>query len=321
MKIRETDLGSLKKAKESGRDDIDLTKVVIYGVHPSDLEIEPGWNERDLTTERARAHIESIKETLRNGGTIPPLKVRVSGKHVYVRDGHCRLTSVRELIEEGLDIRRVMVEEAKGNDADDVAMMVTSSQGLMLTRLEQGRAAKRLVNFGWTPKEVAARVGQSTTYIEQNLMLANANSDVHLLLQSGSVPPKVALDAIRQHGDKAGAVLADRLLKANANGKTKLTQSAIVGRALPRRVAKQVTEAVAGVFADVSDLLRARIISASPDAKISVSAAHMKALLAAHDAVMSANAARKRTEQATSSEANGDATEQHATAPEATECD
>jgi ParB family chromosome partitioning protein len=286
MKVRDANLGSLKKAKESGRDDISLTKVTVYAVAPEDLEIEEGWNERDMTP-RVRAHIDSIKETIRSGGYIPPLNVRVSGTHVYVREGHCRLTAIRELIAEGFEIRRVMVEEVKGNDADDVALMITSDGTLKKTRLEQGRGCKRLISFGWTAKEVAARVGQSLTYVEQNLMLANANSDLHLLLVSESVSYKIALDAIRKHGDKAGAVLAARLLAASEKGQTKLTGSTLK-RALPPKLVRHMADSVSGIFADVTDLYRARITEAADDAMISVSAAHMKNLLAAHDAMLAA---------------------------------
>jgi len=280
MKIRDVDLGSLKKAKESGRDDISLTKVVIYGADPADLEIEEGWNERDMTP-RVRAHIDSIKETIRNGGHIPALKVRVVGTHVYVRDGHCRLTAIRELIAEGIEYRRVMVEEVKGNDADDIALMRTSSRGLTQTRLEKGRADKRLVNMGWTVKEIAKRVGESVTYVEQNQMLANANTDVHRLLVSDSISAKVALDAIRNHGEKAGAVLTAKLDAAKAGGKAKLTGSTVV-RALPPKVVKRMTTSLDTFVTTIPKAVREAVADAPDDMTVKITAGALRALLAAH---------------------------------------
>jgi ParB family chromosome partitioning protein len=277
MKIREVELGSLKKAKESGRDDIDLTKVVIYGVHPDDLEIQEGWNERDMTP-RVRAHIDSIKESLRNGGQIPALKVRVVGPHVYVRDGHCRLTAIRELMADGLEFRRVMVEELKGSDADDIAYMRTSSRGLSQTRLEKGRSDKRLVHMGWTVKEIAERVGESVTYVEQNQMLTNADSDVQRLLRDDRISAKVALDAIRRYGHEAGAKLAARL---DSEGKAKLTGASATKNPAPR-VLRRVTESVGCFVASIPKEVREAVQDAPDDMAVRITAGALRALLAAH---------------------------------------
>lgn len=283
MQLKEKDLVSLKKiAEDKTQTDIAIKKVTNFEIDPRALSVLPGWNVR-VDTPRVREHIARLKRAIRNGATLPLLDVRVEGAHIYVVDGHCRLAAIMELIREGVDIKLIMVRKYEGNDADREAHMLTSASGLSLTRLEQGRAALRLERLGWSTEQIADRAGHSTTYIEQNLMLAKANSDVHILLISEMVSNKAALEAIRKHGERAGTVLAKKWDQAKAKGEGKVTDKALRAPTLKPAAAAKVRASIDSLFAEMSDDARQQIAGAADDTEIRVSARFLKEMLQAHE--------------------------------------
>ncbi|ABO60590.1 hypothetical protein LA345_38885 (plasmid) [Burkholderia vietnamiensis] len=294
MKLRETNLVSLKKiAEDKSQDAIGIKKVTHYMLDPRAIRIEPGFNARDMVnmSERTRAHIDQMKVAIRAGTVMPAMKVRVSGDTIYVVEGHCRLTAYMELIAEGLEILLVPVEQFNGNDEDRDFEVLNSASQLHLTRLEQGRIYKRRVAFGWSVAQIAARAFKSASFVEQNLMLANADSDVQRLLEADKVSVKVALDAIRKHGDKAGAKLAARI---ESEGGAKLTGASLT-RALPSKVVRNVTAAVSDLFGDTQSMWAARIRECSDSGAVQmmVPVSVMRALLDAHEAATHASAPAK----------------------------
>ncbi|WP_186083687.1 ParB/RepB/Spo0J family partition protein [Burkholderia gladioli] len=293
MKTRDIEIGSLKKIAETkGQNAVTIKKRTDYDLDPRDIEIVPGWNARDDTPE-LREHIDSIKQSIKDGGVIPQLIVRCDGPHIYVIDGHCRLTAVMELIREGFDIKFVSVREVKWSDADRESYRLTSAQGLALTRLEQGRGAVRLERMGWSISQIARRAGKSEKYVSQNMALANANSDVHVLLISKMVAAKVALAAIAKHGEKAGAVLASRLKVAQSDGAARLTEKAFRAPTLKPATATRVRASLDGMFGAMPAIERERIERAGDADEIPVRASFLKELLAAHAAAATPPAERK----------------------------
>jgi ParB family transcriptional regulator, chromosome partitioning protein len=288
-------LVSLKKiAEDKEQTEFGIKKITDYGLDPRDISIEPGFNARDMVnlSRRTRAHIDAIKAAIRAGEKMPPLEVRVAGDKIYVIDGHCRLIAILELIAEGEVIPFVDVREVKGSDVDRDFIVLNSSSQLHLSRLEQGRIYKRRVNCGWTVQMIAERARKSVTYVEQNLLLINADSDVHLLLEDEAVAVKVALDAIRKHGANAGAHLKGIV----AGTKGKVTPSK-TSAAFSPKLAEKAAESMAGLFRSLPPERLETIRAAAPDEVIHVRAADLQALLSVHDSHLekSARKAKKNT--------------------------
>jgi transcriptional regulator with XRE-family HTH domain len=276
-------LVSLKKiAEDKAQTEIGIKKVTDYLLDPRNIEIEPGFNGRDMEnlSPRTRSHIDRMKEAIRAGVIMPPLRVRVADK-IYVVEGHCRLTAYKELIAEGEEIALVKCEQFNGNDEDRDFEVLNSSSQLHLTRLEQGRIYKRRAAYGWSVARIAERARMSPSYVEQNLMLANANADVQALLEADKISAKVALDALRKHGEQAGAVLAAKLAGAKGG---KLTGSS-VSKAPPPKVVRRMTDAVGAFFSPDSPVDYAMCIRESLDDELLyVPVGLMRALLEAHEA-------------------------------------
>lgn len=219
--------GSIKRA--------DAMKVQLDDIHE-----EPGFNERTPGPD-LDAYIEAMAQFIMDGGTLPALEVRPRNEGgVWAVDGHCRRKAYRLARDRGAAIEWIEVRGFAGNDADRVARIVSSNNSRPLTPLETSRVYKRLRAFGKSPEEIAKLVGRTRTHVDQMLLLADANSDVHRMVEAGEVSASVAVDVVRQHGEGAGNFLAG---KKAATGK-KVTAAAIREPLPPRKVVDGFMETV-----------------------------------------------------------------------------
>lgn len=220
-------MASLKAAAED-KTNADVSKVTSFAVSPHALEVEEGFNARPLNM----AHVAEMSLAWRSGAVFPPLEVRVEDGRILIVDGHHRYAAALDAISKGADIKSVDVRQFRGNDADRVAHMITSAGGLPLTPLQLGIQYRKLIGFGWTEKQVAARVGKSVEHVKNMVLLGEANSDVHQAVNAGEISGTAAVAMVKEHGSKAGKVIQASLQEARADGKTKVT---------PRLLAKQRT--------------------------------------------------------------------------------
>lgn len=286
-------LNSLKKLAAQGA----AKKTDLFRVKLHDLHVEPGFNLRTEDDDLA-AHIDGICQSIMAGSTVPPLEVRVDDEgKVIVVDGHCRRRAYLKAEELGCEIEWIDVLQFKGNDADRVAKMLTSSMGKPLSPLEMALGYKRLIAFGWEPEKIASHHGKTRQHVEQLLTLANANSDVHALIKSGAVAAHTALDFVRDHGEKAGSVIEGHLEKAKANGKARVTAGVVRGRALPRKLMVGVVSSIES-FASRFDRQEIDALRAMPQEdlqgrKVEVDAAALLELLQAQDEIAKIKAKRE----------------------------
>ncbi|ACD21596.1 conserved hypothetical protein (plasmid) [Paraburkholderia phytofirmans PsJN] len=285
---------SLKQMAED-KENPAVSKLTGFYVDPRILEFEEGFNLR-IETKALQASIDALEIAYINGAVFPPIDVKVVDGRVILRDGHRRTRAVLQAIAKGHDARRMEAREFKGNDADSVRHMMGTADSRQLSTLEKGIGYKRLLRMGWTKQEVCADRNVSITHLEQALTLANANSDVQILLADELVSVSAALDALREHGEDAGKVLQTMVedaptevaedgqerRKKVTRRETNAARKPVVSRALPRKLTDRYVSSVGTLFGSMTDDFRARIVTATDDAMIPVSARHLKELLAAH---------------------------------------
>lgn len=277
---------SLKTAAEGGESGV--KKETGYQVDPFKVQIRPGFN-RPIS----REHIDQIKESIRGGAKIPPIDVALHRTAectiIYMVDGEHRMWAVRELVEEyragletGRDIPLMSATEFKGGLDEQIAHMLTSGQSLGIAPLVQGEKYAALVNLKWDVSRIAKRMGKSVTHVENCLMLARANPDVRESVRAGEVAGTVAVGIIREHGDDAGKVIQEALVKAKASGKAKVTNKTVQGAAIPRKLVNRFTASVGGLFAAMPTVTIERLTKMDDDATVPVPARLLQELLAAH---------------------------------------
>lgn len=215
-------------------------------VQLEDLHEEPGFNLR-TEGESLEASISALAEFIAAGGQIPPLEVRprIEGG-VWVVDGHRRRRALLKLDAAGRLPRTpnkvnpkileawVSVIAFEGSDADRVVRIITSQENEKLSPLELAEGYKRLRAFGWSVEQIATKVAKTRQHVEQVLTVGNANTDVQSLVASGHVSATTAAQVVREHGDGAGQVLGAELVKAQANGKTRITAGTMKGPSIPK---------------------------------------------------------------------------------------
>ena len=254
------------------------------------ITVDPGWNARERTPE-LEEHIDGITASLLNGGTVPPLSIYVNdeGKVVIV-DGHCRREAIERARARGLEYNDVLVTEFKGNDADRIAMMFTSSQGKPLTPFEQAVAFKRLQALNWTTAQIAARTGKSLAHVAGLLQLANANEDVLELVKSQQVSIEAAVKTVKKSGGKAGQVLKDKVDDANKDTlpgqkRVKVTSQHVDEDFISRPIQRVMVAFFAGLEQEFGEEVHAAIKEVPEDQVVYVPARALKKLIAIQEAI------------------------------------
>lgn len=209
----------MARTGEVKRADVGM-KVKLEDIHP-----EPDFNVR-ARDERLEQHIEDIKQFILNGGQLPPIECRPREEGgVWVVDGHCRREAYERAVKEGAPIEWIGVMPFHGNDADRIARMATSNEGLKLTPLETAAVYKRLRGMGLEIPEIAKLVNRSPQHVGHVLTLADADTDVQQAVAAGDVKASVAIGLVKKHGEKAGAKIIELKDVAKSRGKKRVTAS------------------------------------------------------------------------------------------------
>lgn len=277
---------SLKQLAEGKAEGVQ--KATYFKISPDVIEFEDGFNLREEGAELDE-HLERMYVAMKAGAYFPPIDVSVIDGRIIARDGHCRTRTAKRLKKEGVDIM-LEARQFRGNEAECVFHMISSSQGKPLTPLESGRGYLRLIRYGLEVPAICARTGVSRTTVENGLILAEAPVAIRQMIVKGEVSAHVAIDVIRKHGSKATEVLRETLDKAKAGGNSKVTKKHVAGPRVPPRVVKSFVAAAASLHQHVRHDIRESLLKASEDeiagmGEIPVPAATLKALLSAHSEI------------------------------------
>lgn len=205
---------SLKTAAEN-KDFAGVSKITNFNVDPKLIEVELGFN-RPIS----RDVVEGFKTTMRQGKKIPSLLVRVEDSKIILVDGEHRVIAAMELIAEGVQIVSMSAEQFRGNDVERIMYMLASASENPITPLIQGIRYKQLRAFGLTNQMIHEGTGKSAAHIAACIELSEANADVHTAIANGDISSTEARKVVKEHGSKAGAVIA--AAKATS-GKKKVT--------------------------------------------------------------------------------------------------
>lgn len=217
-----TSLSVVHKNRDESKTDIVPRKTWFAGL--KELYVEPGYNVRDID----QAHVEEFRDAFMMGEEVPALVVQVTEQGLKIIDGHHRYYGALLATEAGHEVARLECKDAKGSEADRIALMVTSSQGRALLPLERAGAYQRLMNQGWTEAEIAKKVKRSVADVEHHLQLLEVGDTLIGMVRSGEVAATTAVSLSREYGTKAGAVAEEKMAKAKAAGKKKLTKAAAI---------------------------------------------------------------------------------------------
>jgi len=215
VNVNPENVTEFEKTKRTDISFVDVRSIIV----------RPTFNKRKIFGD-----LEALAESIRNNGIIAPMRgyrEKINGvSHVIVKDGERRMRAVEILLNQGVEFKRVpVIIGHKSSMEDQILEMVISNDGLPMTTLEEGLAFAELINFGWTPKEVASRAGRTQGHVSNALALAKAPKTIQDSINVGEISSSEALKVLRENGDYAEAAkVVDEAIKvAKAEGKTKAT--------------------------------------------------------------------------------------------------
>jgi hypothetical protein len=99
---------------------------------------------------------------------------------------------------------------------------------LSLRQLEHADECKRLLDSGWSVRQIALHMKCSKVHVTNQLMLAGAPAQVREMVAMEVITISAAHKALRAHGDKAGERIAQGMSMAAAQGKRRITPSLLL---------------------------------------------------------------------------------------------
>ena len=209
----------LRDLKVSARDQLMMDPRII--------SIEKGHNPRDYRLPENRAHLNALKASIKENGTLIPLLIRYDNdaKAAILVDGECRLRANLELIEEGENIPAVPTIQVPGkNETDRLYDALIANTGKPLSKWEAGNAFRRLFKFGHEAEAIAKKLGYPLRYVTEAMELNDAPDEVKYLLSEQAVSPAFALSEIKKSATGAVMVLRQAAEEAKARGKKTATK-------------------------------------------------------------------------------------------------
>ena len=174
-----------------------------FSVPFESLYVEDGFNVKATIY---REVVDGMKATIRADGYIPKIVVEPQPccERFKVIDGHHRFTAYAELIAEGMEFRRLTVEGFTGSEADQIKLMVTSSQGRNLTPVERANAWGRLVEqFGWTRQEIVDEFATNMSTVTHHMAIFELTDRVKAYISEGRIAADYAVELNRKGGEQA----------------------------------------------------------------------------------------------------------------------
>ncbi|HID5256323.1 TPA: ParB/RepB/Spo0J family partition protein [Enterobacter ludwigii] len=215
-----------------------------------DIHVREGFNIRE-DDERTRLANDDLFDYLMNGGVVPPIEVvpRDDGG-VYIVEGHRRHLAYQRCRDAGKPVNRIHIMPFYGNDLKQKARIFTSASQLSLSPIDQINGIRDFAPFNLTPAEIAKEIHKSVAWVEKLIALSNANHDVQKAVKAGEVSVDVAIDRVKEFGEKAGEVLQKDKASAAAKGKKKVTRS-VIAPEISVKKARRLVELIS--LAGISD--------------------------------------------------------------------
>ena len=204
--IKATSIGQAYKNQGS---DLDIKVNKTFMVPVEHLIIEDGFNVRDLDQE----HISAMAQAYQDGKMMPALVIRTTQMGFKVIDGHHRLSAAKIA-----GVKRLECKEFAGSEAEQIAFMISSSQGRILKPIERAHAYRRLIGLGMTKDEIAKSVMRSRADVDNHLLLLEAGDDVIDAIKSGDVAATEVQREMRKSGSDAKNKIMNEVNKARQSG-------------------------------------------------------------------------------------------------------
>ena len=175
---------------------------------PRDIKIDPSWNGRIMDSPATLEHIAALQASILKDGVREAIKVtydKATGVRTLVA-GQCRLTACLNLRKLGHQIL-IPCERVEGDEIELTLENVTGNAGLPLTQWEAGAEYRKLLRWGQSVADIAARVCKPVRYVTEAIALSNVPLEAKELLTAGTATAGAVLHAVKgKDGDSLPAL-------------------------------------------------------------------------------------------------------------------
>ncbi len=238
---------SLKAYQRSNKENDTVSRSDKFLVDPRDILVREDFNVReldnisDMSLEEYNDYVDGLAQAYRDGRYVPAIVVRVIDGKIYVSEGHTRHKGMMRAIEVyGADLKRVQVDEFKGNDAEEIALIATSQNNRKLKPLELARVYVRLEKQGWSDKEIAQKMIKSVPHVIQTKVFDTMPDELKNMVNRDEIAVQAAMDLYDAHGSKATDIAKAMIEKAKAGDKNGKAPKRVTAKtAKPRLTSKE----------------------------------------------------------------------------------
>ena len=174
----------------------------VVKLDPFAIEIEDGYNIRT-----DYGDIPGFAAALAENGIVnltPIVVQRTDEGALVVRAGHRRLEAVKYAIREleaELKYIPAVIRTKKLSRAHATLETILENDGKPLEPHELAVGYQRLLDWGWSQAEIAARVGKSQSHVSRTLGLAPASAELKQALSNGDITQGEARQIIKDAAD------------------------------------------------------------------------------------------------------------------------
>lgn len=238
----------------------DMSRSDKYSIDPRLIQQREDFNVRELeqmsAEQRAEydAYVDALAQAYRDGRYVPPIVIKVVDGTPTPVDGHTRHNAMMRAIEVyGAELERVTVEEFKGDDADEVALIATSQNNRKLRPLELAKVYIRLERYGKSDKDIATSVGVTAARVAQIKAYYTMPSELKALVNTDKISVEAAMDLFNKYGTKAVEYAHSMIEKNQQSGGKRVTVKNTTPK-LSSKESRVLNTATSTLYASIKDV-------------------------------------------------------------------
>ena len=206
-----------KKAADKKVEQKIVGKVVVgkrqmLMLNPKNIVIVDGFNPRI-----DKGDIAELMKSIKENGVKTPIRVYKVGKHFELIDGERRLLAALKL---GLKDIPAIEERGKKTEEELLKLALISNDGKPFAPVEEADAYRRLINAGWTARQISVATGKSLQLVKNRLELISAHPDVAAAVKKGKLSVNMGIAIAKKvKGRKAQKRVVKKAVKSKAGRK------------------------------------------------------------------------------------------------------
>ncbi len=208
-----------------------------FALHPNDMQPASFDGTDRLNLRNDFGDLDALAQSLIEHGCKIPLRGNI-GTHgkFEITDGERRWRAAKLALERGHEVLLPCRPEPRQYTVEErIVDLVVCNGGKPLTFLEEARTIERLALRAWPDKQIADKIGRSTTHVWNCLTLLKAGDHLLKLVEEGRMSATLAIEFLTAEPDVAKQIahLATAEANAEAAGSERIT-----ARHLPIKVGK-----------------------------------------------------------------------------------